>query len=86
MLPLYARYAQLQHMLRGQNDYSIPEKQQELRSFVGELDANAFKDSNGSEVPFLGPRVSFWLENMATKPFAWAVLWLRRCPVGMAGF
>lgn len=37
-------------MLKDQTDYSIPEKQQELRSFVGELDNTAFKDCNGSEV------------------------------------
>ena len=39
-------------MLKAQNDYSIPEKQQELRGFVEGLDGNAFKESNGSEVPF----------------------------------
>jgi hypothetical protein len=37
-------------MLKEQTDYSNPEKQQELRSFVGELDNTAFKDCNGSEV------------------------------------
>lgn len=45
-----ARYEQLQQMLSGQNDYSIPENQQELRSFVQDLDGNAFKKSTGLEV------------------------------------
>jgi len=49
-LKLGCRFIQLQQMLKDQTDYSIPEKQQELRGFVGELDNTAFKDCNGSEV------------------------------------